>query len=54
MAVLACTELPMVPVTAGMFDVEGREGHVPGLRLVDPAELLADALLDAAAASAGQ
>ena len=37
---LACTELPMVPVK-----------EVQGLTLVDPAELLAGALLEAAAAA---
>ena len=42
-AVLACTELPMVPV-AELCEAEGREP--PGVTLVDPAALLASALLE--------
>ena len=42
-AVLACTELPMVPV-AELCEAEGRER--PGVALVDPAALLASALLE--------
>ena len=42
-AVLACTELPMVPV-AELCEAEGRER--PGVTLVDPAALLASALLE--------
>ena len=45
--VLACTELPMVPVGA-LCEAEGRAA--PGLALVDPAVLLAGALLEAASA----
>ena len=41
-AVLACTELPMVPV-AELCEAGGRER--PGVTLVDPAALLASALL---------
>ena len=40
--VLACTELPMVPVNA-LCESEGREP--PALTIVDPAALLAHALL---------
>lgn len=42
MVVLACTELPMVPVNA-LCESEGREP--PALTIVDPAALLAHALL---------
>jgi aspartate/glutamate racemase len=41
--VLACTELPMIPVT----ELRKQEGRAPAkVLIVDPAVLLAEALLD--------